>query len=76
MGLLLLLTACSGPTRVRLILRVEEERFRSDYAEVIWGLVDGPKRSAPVPANGKLAATGTELGSVLAVTSKRFQNNV
>ena len=63
------LVACGGPTRVRLVLRVEDERFRPDYVEVVWGPPDGPQRSARIPATGSLPAAGAEIGTVLITLS-------
>jgi hypothetical protein len=56
---------CSGPTRVRLVLRIEDERFRPDHVDVQWGAPDGPQRTARIPATGSLPPSGPEIGSAL-----------
>jgi hypothetical protein len=61
----LLLAACGGPTQVRLVLRVEDDRFRPDYVDVVWGVPDGPQRRARIPGQGNLPASGPEIGTVL-----------
>jgi hypothetical protein len=57
--------ACSGPTQVRLVLRVEEEKFRPDHVLVIWGTPGGKPRVARIPRDGSLNATGPEIASAL-----------
>jgi hypothetical protein len=66
---LLFLAACGGPTQVRLILRVEDDRFRPEFVDVIWGVPDGAQRRARVPAQGSLAPSGPEIGTVLITLS-------
>jgi hypothetical protein len=66
---LLLLAACGGPTQVRLVLRVEDERFRPEYVWVAWGVPDKDVRKARIPAAGVLAASGPEIGTVLITLS-------
>jgi hypothetical protein len=62
---LLFLAACGGPTQVRLVLRVEDERFRPEYVWVVWGVPDKDVRKARIPAAGVLAPSGPEIGTVL-----------
>ncbi len=59
------LGGCGETTRVRLVLQVVEDRFRPNHIDLIWGIPGGPQRGARVPASGPLAATGSNLGSVL-----------
>jgi hypothetical protein len=66
---LLFLAACGGPTQVRLVLRVEDERFRPEYVWVFWGVPAGDVRKARIPATGVLAPSGPEIGTVLITLS-------
>jgi hypothetical protein len=66
---LLLLAACGGPTQVRLVLRVEDERFRPEYVDVVWGVPDKSQRHARIPAEGFLAPSGPEIATVLITLS-------
>ena len=54
---------------MRLILRVEDERFRPEFVEVVWGVPDGAQRKARVPSQGVLAPSGPEIGTVLITLS-------
>jgi hypothetical protein len=78
LALFVLVGACGGPTRVRLVLRVDEERFRPEHADVVWGAIGGPQRTARIPAQGSLPASGNEIATVLItlsdsqMTARRF----